>query len=86
MLMLCNRAANEDLDAEGRANVELRLKLAMAHAKLRGCIVDRKQVARMNVNFREIRGLNLEAMLNQSLEQLSPEHSARLRKLAAGDQ
>jgi len=27
--MLRNRAANEDLDAEGRANVELRLKLVM---------------------------------------------------------
>jgi len=33
-----------DLDAEGRANVELRLKLVMAHARYRGWLVDRKQV------------------------------------------
>ena len=44
--MLRNRAANEDLD-EGRANVELRLKLAMTHAKLRGWIVEKKQVSQI---------------------------------------
>jgi hypothetical protein len=52
MLMPRNRAANEDLDAEGRANVELRLKLAMAHAKLCGMIVEKKQVAKVGLNLR----------------------------------
>jgi len=39
LLMLRNRAANEDLDAEGRANIELRFKLAMGHARYHGWIV-----------------------------------------------
>src|SRR5215472_1977504 len=34
-LMLRNRATNEELNADSRANVELRMKLLMAHARYR---------------------------------------------------
>lgn len=85
MLILRNRAANEDLDAEGRANVELRLKLALAHAKLRGMIVDKKQTARMNVSLGRINRADLEAMLDKALESLAPGKRAQLRRIAAGE-
>ena len=46
LVMLRNRAANEDLDAEGRANVELRLKLALAHARYCGWIVNKGEAGK----------------------------------------
>jgi len=42
-LMLRNRAASEDLDADGRANVDLGLKLLMAHTPVSR--LDRRQEA-----------------------------------------
>jgi hypothetical protein len=70
-LMLRNRAANEDLDAEGRANVELRLKLVMAHARYRGWLVDRKQVSQVSARVSVPRG-DLEAAIRADIERLVP--------------
>ena len=49
--LLRNRAANEDLNADGRAQVELRLRILMAHAKWRGWIVEKKQNLSARVNL-----------------------------------
>jgi len=86
-LMLRNRAANEDLDAEGRANVELRLKLVMAHARYHGWIVDKKQVSRASVSFRAAIGdrAQFEALVQESLASLPPGARARLKRIAAGE-
>jgi len=54
-LMLRNRAANYDLDPQGRSNVELRLKLVMAHARYHGWIVDKKQVS-LSFAIRDVAG------------------------------
>ena len=78
--MLRNRAANEDLDAEGRANVELRLKLVMAHARYRGWLVDRKQVSQVTARVAVARG-DLEAAIRTDVERLAP---GALRHIDAG--
>lgn len=44
LLMLRNRVADAELTDVERANVELRLKLLMAHAKIVGMIVERKAI------------------------------------------
>jgi hypothetical protein len=85
--MLRNRVANEDLDAEGRANVELRLKLVMEHARYRGWIVQKKQVARANLSLDALlanRG-QLQSLLDESRDALAPGERARLRRIAAGE-
>jgi hypothetical protein len=69
--MLRNRAANEDLDAEGRANVELRLKLVMAHARYRGWLVDKKQVSQVSARVSVPRG-DLEGAIRADVERLVP--------------
>jgi hypothetical protein len=71
LLMLRNRASNEDLDAEGRANVELRLKLVIAHARYRGWLVDRKHVSQVSARVSVPRG-DLEAAIRADVERLVP--------------
>jgi len=80
LLMLRNRAANEDLDAEGRANVELRLKLVMAHARYRGWLVDRKHVSQVSARFNVPRG-DLDAAIRADVERLAP---GALKQLGSG--
>ena len=84
-LMLRNRAANEDLDPEGRANVELRLKLLTAHARYRGWIVDRKQVASAKLDFGRMSRAELDALLEQELPKLDPAMQERIKRIAAGE-
>jgi hypothetical protein len=79
-LMLRNRAANEDLDAEGRANVELRLKLLMAHARYQGWIVQKKQVA--SVSLGRLSRADLSAHLGRLLEELEPGARAEIQRRA----
>jgi hypothetical protein len=67
--MLRNRAANEDLDSEGRANLELHLKLVMVHARYRGWLVDRKQVSQVKARVSVPRG-DLEAAIRADVERL----------------
>jgi hypothetical protein len=79
--MLRNRAANEDLDAEGRANVELRLKLIVAHARYRGWLVDRKQVSQVTARVNVARG-DLEAAIRADIERLAP---GSLKRIESGE-
>lgn len=51
LFQLRNRAAAGDLTDADRADIELRLKLALARAKFRGWIVDKKQVAGASIEF-----------------------------------
>jgi hypothetical protein len=71
-LMLRNRAANEDLDVEGRANIELRLKLLMAHARYRGWIVEKKQIARASIELGKAGTEDFTAQVAQYLDALEP--------------
>jgi hypothetical protein len=71
-LMLRNRAASEDLDADGRANVELRLRLLMAHARYRGWIVDKKQIARASIDLGKAGAEDMMAHVGQYLDALEP--------------
>jgi hypothetical protein len=82
-LILRNRAANEDLDAEGRANVELRLKLVMAHARYRGWIVSKTHVAQVSASLRVNRA-ELDAAIAQDLELLDPSARKQLERIAQG--
>jgi hypothetical protein len=59
--------AYEELDENGRANVELRLKLLMAHAKVGGWIVEKKQTTKAT--------LDVSKLLNGSEEPI-PAHGA----------
>jgi hypothetical protein len=81
-LMLRNRAANEDLDAKGRANVELRLKLVMAHARYRGWLIDKKQVSQVTARVSVPRG-DLEAAIRADVERLVPGAIKQLEVAAA---
>jgi hypothetical protein len=87
LLMLRNRASNEDLDAEGRANVELRLKLIMAHARYRGWIVEKKQINRANMSIRAAIGnkAQFDALMAELIADLAPAQRARLKRIAAGE-
>jgi hypothetical protein len=71
-LMLRNRAANEDMDADGRANIELRLRLLMAHARYRGWIVEEKQIARASIDLGKTKAADLIPHLGQYLDALEP--------------
>ena len=82
---------NDNTEDE-RANVELRLKLILAHAKLRGWIVDRRQVSRSTLDLgkllegdvRSAGRAQLMELFEQHLNQLQPGARARLRAIAAG--
>ena len=50
-MMIRRRLAEGDVDSEERATLDLRIKALMAHAKLRGWIVDRKQVDKRRVDI-----------------------------------
>jgi hypothetical protein len=85
LMMLRNRAATEDLKAECRANVELRLKVLMAHARYRGRISDRKQVASAKPDFGRMSHADFDAMLEQHKATLDPATQEILKRIAAGD-
>jgi hypothetical protein len=85
LMMLRNRAATEDLKAEGRANVELRLKVLMAHARYRGRISDRKQVASAKPDFDRMSRAELDAMLERELPLLDPAMQERIKRIAGGE-
>jgi hypothetical protein len=84
-LMLRNRAANDELDGEGRANLELRLKLLMAHARYRGWIVEKKHVARASISFGKVTTEDFRPHVAQYLDVLEPgaraQIEARIRRL-----
>jgi hypothetical protein len=82
-LMLRNRVANEDLNAEGRANVELRLKLIMAHARYCGWIVERKQVAQTRVDLGRVSMEDLDARIARDLDVLEPGLRADIERQVA---
>jgi hypothetical protein len=86
-LMLRNRLANGDLDAEGRANVELRLKVITEHARYRGLIVEKKQIARASINLGRVQPEELDARVASLLDDLDPSArrniEARIRALDA---
>ena len=66
-----SRAAGDLTDAD-RADIELRLKLLLAHAKLRGWIVDKKQVARASIDLGGLSPEDIQANLGQYLDALEP--------------
>ena len=80
LVMLRNRAAVGDLSDADRADIELRLKLLLAHAKLRGWIVDKKQVSKLSVGLRVNRA-ELETAVAADLERLAPGALDRLGRL-----
>jgi hypothetical protein len=71
-LMLRNRAADADLNAEDRASVALRLKLLLAHARYRGWIVEKKQVARASIDLGKADAEDYRAYLAQCVDSLEP--------------
>ena len=83
-----NRVANAELTENERANVELRLKLLMAHARFRGWIVDKKQVDKKTVvldlgaELRKLGGGELRKLLAEHLNKLSPGARARIEAIA----
>jgi hypothetical protein len=80
LVMLRNRVADGDLTDADRADIELRLKLLLAHAKLRGWIVDKKQVAKLSASVRLDRA-ELAAALEADLERLAPGATGQLARL-----
>jgi hypothetical protein len=84
LVMLRNRVADGDLTDAERSDIELRLKLALAHAKLRGWIVERKQVASAKLDFGKISRADFDAMLEQQLPALDPATRDRIKRIAAG--
>jgi hypothetical protein len=85
LVMLRNRAANGDLTDADRADIELRLKLLLAHAKIRGWIVDKKQIAKATLQLGTVSRADLQGMLLDRLNQLAPGERARLEAIAAGE-
>ena len=87
MVMLRNRAADGDLTDADRSDIELRLKLLLAHAKLRGWIVEKKQVSRANVSIRGAIGnrAQFDALMAEVMADLAPAQRARLKRIAAGE-
>ena len=81
LLMLRNRAANEDLDAEGRANIELRFKLAMGHARYDGWIIEKKQVAHATLNLDKLSRGQLHAEAERMLGELEPGARAEMQRM-----
>jgi len=69
--MLRNRTAVGGLNDADRADIELRLRLLLAHAKLRGWIVDKKQVSQVTARVSVPRG-DLEAAIRADVERLVP--------------
>jgi hypothetical protein len=83
--MLRNRAANGDLTDADRADIELRLKLLLAHAKIRGWIVDKKQIAKATLHLGRVSRADMQAMLLDQLNQLAPGERARIEAIASGE-
>src|SRR6516165_5978766 len=71
LVMLRNRTAVGGLNDADRADIELRLRLLLAHAKLRGWIVDKKQVSQVTARVSVARG-DLEAAIRADVERLAP--------------
>ena len=89
LLMLRHRAAESELSADERANVELRLKLVLAHGRLRGWIVDKKQINKATLDLSKLLGgkagaLGLRQAFEEHLNQLDPGSRSRLRAIASG--
>jgi hypothetical protein len=94
LVMLRNRTAVGGLNDADRADIELRLRLLLAHAKLRGWIVDKKQVSQVTARVSVPRG-DLEAAIRADVERLVPgamKHleagvvdADQIRAIAAGD-
>jgi hypothetical protein len=86
LIQLRNRAAGGDLTDADRADIELRLKLLLAHAKLRGWIVDRKQIASASTDLGRFSPEDMQANLEQYVDAMEPgarrEIETRLRALA----
>jgi hypothetical protein len=89
--MLRHRAAESDLGADERATVELRLKLILAHAKLRGWIVEKKQVQKATLDLGKLEGkagaagrAQLMEAFERHLNALAPGARTRLRAIASG--
>ena len=84
-LMLRNRAADQDLDAEMRANIELRLKLVMGHARYLGLIVEKKQVAHATLNLGNVSRAAIRAEAGRMLDELEPGARAELQRMIGAD-
>ena len=71
-MMIRRRLAEGDVDSEERATLDLRIKALMAHAKLRGWIVDRKQVDKRSVDISLVSAEDLQSHLGEALDALEP--------------
>jgi hypothetical protein len=87
LIQLRNRAAGGDLTDADRADIELRLKLLLAHAKLRGWIVEKKQVARASIDLGRLSLEDLQSHVGQFLDVLEPgaRREIELRVKALGE-
>jgi hypothetical protein len=85
LVMLRNRAANGDLTDADRADIELRLKLLLAHAKIRGWIVNKREVKKASLSlFGKLSRAEMHEMLLEQLSELSPGERARIEAIASG--
>lgn len=71
LLILRNAAAAGELTADQRADIQLRFQLLIGHAKLRGWIVDRKQVQRTTTTV-DISTEDMRIHLAEFLDSLDP--------------
>ena len=78
--ILRNRAALEGRDPEVRAEIDCRLRVLLAQAKVEGIIVDRKQVAQITARV-SVPRRDLEAAIRADVERLMP---GALKQLEAG--
>jgi hypothetical protein len=85
LVQLRNRAAGGDLTDADREDIKLRLTLALAHAKVRGLIIDKKQIARASMDFGKISPEDLDARVAGLLDDLDPnarrDSEARIKAL-----
>lgn len=86
LLMLRNRVADAELTDSERANIELRLKLLMSHAKLLGMVIERRQVQQSTASIQldKLPPDAIRAHLTQLLGRLEPGAQVQMQKLLDG--
>jgi hypothetical protein len=72
MQLLRNRASADDLTEDDRKNIELRLKLLMAHARMEGMIIEKRQVATATLDLGKLDAAAVRSHLGDMLQQLDP--------------
>jgi hypothetical protein len=80
---LANRVNESDLDEEERANVTLRMNVLVNHARYKGYIIERRQVATAKVDFSRVSGDKAEQVFAEYLQRLAPGMRKKLEVVMA---